>query len=665
MKVRAHFATVAALATVLHGASAEALTMGKPVHAIALYGEPKYGANFDHFDYVNTNAPKGGTFIKTNESFLTFDTLNPYTLKGAAVHGLELLLFDTLMAPGQDEPATAYVLIAQTAEIAPDNSWVQFVIRPEARFTDGSAITADDVVFSYETMIAKAFPRYRIMYADVDKAEAVKPDTVRFTFKVKSNRKLSLQIAAYLPILSKAYWKDRDSTATTLDVPVTTGPYLIESFEPGKFIVYHRWDNYWGKDLPVNRGLWNFERVRFEYFRDDDVEFEAFKTGVYDFKREVSSRRWATAYTFPAVTDGRVKLLPLQDIQPVSTQPISFNLRRPLFQDRRVRQALNYAFDFESLNNNIFYKQYERSRSYWQGSPLEAKGLPSAAELKLLEPFRDKVPAEVFTAEFMEPTTPGVGDARDNLTKAQGLLKEAGWEVRDGKLTNVKTGAIFAFEILNNQQTMERVYLPYTQNLKRLGIDATVRLVDTAQFINRVNDFDFDATLVVMPHNDLTPGAEQAEIWGSDTADAKASNNLSGVKDPVVDALLKAMIGAETYDDLAAATHALDRVLTWNFYQLLTYTSPIERYAYWSKLKMPEVTPALGIGGMGEVSGGMGESAIALWWMDPTAGQSASAATPQSAPGSGHRDLIIALCVAGGLAVVLYLVRRRRPPELN
>ena len=659
----------AAIAMMATDRAAEAVVRGKPVHGLALYGEPKYGPDFKNFEYVNPDAPKGGTFVKTNEAALTFDTFNPYTIKGVAVHGLELLLFDTLMVQSQDEPDSVYGLISKTVEVAPDNSWVQFVLRPEAKFTDGSAITAEDVVFSFKTVITKAVPRYRGMYAEVSNAEAVKPDTVRFTFATTNNAKLPMQIGEYLPILSKAYWKDRDFTATTLDIPVTSGPYVIESFETGKYILYRRNEKYWARDLPVNRGQYNFDHVRFDYYRDDDVEFEAFRTGAYDFKRETRARRWANEYNFQAVIDGRVAKINLKDIQPVSSQPLSLNLRRAVFQDRRVREALNYAFDFESLNKNLFYSQYVRSRSYWQGSPLEATGTPSAAELKLLEPFRDRLPPEVFTGAFTQPTTMGDGDLRQNLLKARDLLKDAGWELRDGKLTHAATGQPFAFEILLNQQSSERVFLPFTQNLKRLGIEATLRLVDTSQYVNRLNAFDYDATFVVLPHNDLTPGAEQAENWGSQAADTPASNNISGVKDPVVDALIAKIGAAESYDDILTATHALDRVLTWNFYQLMTYTSPTERYAYWTKLKTPEVMPALGLGGMGEFSTGLGESVIALWWMDPAAANfTAEATSPEaratradniSPPRSGGRIwAIVALVSAGGL-VVVFIMRRR------
>lgn len=657
---RRTFAALAAL-SILSASPVDAIVRGHPVPAIALYGEPKYGPDFTHFDYVNPEAPKGGRYVKANEANLTFDTFNPYTVKGVAANGLQLLLYDTLMVPSQDEPASVYGLIAQSIEVAEDGGWVQFMLRPEARFADGTPITADDVVFSHEVLVAKASPAYRTMYANVAVAEALDTRTVRFTFKTKDDRKLPLLLAKYLPVLSKAYWEKRDFEATTLEIPVTNGPYAIAGFEVGKWISYRRRDDYWARDLPVNRGQFNFDEVRFEYFLDRDVAFEAFKTNGHDFRREVQARRWATEYNFPAALDGRVKKLEVNDILPTNVQPIYLNLRRPLFQDRRVRQAMNYAFDFESLNANLFYGAYERSRSYWRGSPLEATGTPDAAELALLEPFRDRIPAEVFTTPFTQPTTTGDGNARDNLLKARELLEAAGWELRGDVLTNAKTGAPFTFEFLIRQQGIERVFLPFLQNLERLGIKATLRMVDTSQYINRLNAFDFDVTNLVMSPNDLTPGIEQADKWGSAAADASGANNISGVKDPVVDALIERIVAAETYEDVTAATKALDRVLTWNYYQLLTYSSPAERYAFWSKLQMPAVMPALGLGEMGEFSTGLGESTIALWWSAPSGADPAPTGVPgQTAPGSGLPWGIIAVAALGGIVVLLLMARRRR-----
>ncbi len=636
-------------------APAHAVVRGKPVHGLALYGEPKYKPDFEHFDYVNPDAPKGGEFTKTNEAYLTFDTLNPFTLKGAPAHGLERLLYDTLMTRGEDEPYSVYGLIAQTVEVAPDNSWVEFTLRPEAYFTDESPVTAEDVVFSFNTVVEKGAPQFRTMYGDVESVAAIDPQTVRFTFKTTANRKLPLLIGEFLPVISKQYWETLDFADTTLDIPVTNGPYVIESFEAGRHIIYRRWENYWGKNLPVNRGRFNFGHVRFEYFRDDDVRFEAFKTNGYDFVREVSARRWAIEYRFPAVQNGLVQTMEVSDIKPLDSQPIFLNLRRPVFQDRKVRQALNYAFDFESMNANLFYGQYVRSRSFWQDSPLEAKGLPDAAELELLEPLRGKIPEEVFTAEFSQPVTDGTGNPRDNLLKARNLLASAGWELKDSVLTNSDSGQELTFEILTRSPTSDRIYLPFMQNLKRLGIETTIRMVDTSQFINRLNEFDYDALMIVHPQNDLTPGNEQRENWGSQAADIVGSQNVSGVKDEAVDFLVEKIISAETYDQVTAATRALDRVLTWNYYVILSYTAPVERFAYWTRLKAPDEPPALGLDSMGE-------SAIALWWADPNAkpGITTGGDNVESGPSAARDRLILALVIGAVFVIIFVTIRRRR-----
>lgn len=597
---------------------ASAIVRGKPVPALALYGEPKYAPDFKNFDYVNPDAPKTGTYIQSNEAFLTFDTFNPFTLKGAADLGTNFLMHDSLMAGSLDEPASVYGLIAETIEVAPDSSWVQFVLRPGAHFSDNSPITADDVVFSFETLVSKGRPQFRFLFADVEKVEATGPRTVRFSIKNPLNKQLPL-IVSGLPVLSKAYWKDRDFTATTLDIPVTSGAYTIESFDVGRYILYKRLDNYWAKDLAVNRGVNNFDHIRYEYFRDDTVQFEGFKNGSYDFVRVVSAQKWATDFNFPAFTDGRVKKLEVPTIKPLDPTTLVLNLRRPLFQDRRVREAINYAFDFESLNASLDYGLFTRERSYWQGSPLEAKGLPGPEEIKLLEPFRDKLPPELFTTEFIQPTTSGKGDNRENLLKARKLLQEAGWEIRDGKLTNVKTGQPFVFEITLVQDSLQRVLAPLIQDLKRLGIEATLRVVDTSQYANRVNSFDYDSIYIGMSTS-LTPGIELGDDWGSESADRPGGANYAGVKDPVVDALIHRIVEADDYDAVTNATRALDRVLTFNHYRILRYNTPKEWYAYWTKLKQPAVLPALGLGQVGQV-------AMALWWMDP-----AAAATPAETP---------------------------------
>lgn len=584
---------------------AEAFVRGKPVHALALYGEPKFGPDFKNFDYANPSAPKGGTLVTTGGAAGTFDTLNAFTLKGMAV-AYSGLMYDALMTESLDEPFTMYCLVCETVEVAPDNTWVEFKIRPIAKWQDGTPITAEDVAFTFATLTEKGAPQYRLYYADVAKVEVKDKLTARFVFKNGTNRELP-GILGQLPVLPKAYWSRRDFAATTLDVPLASGPYTIESFEVGRYVLYKRAGKYWAADLPVNRGLYNFDKIRVEYFRDDTVQFEAFKSGTFDFFAESTARRWATGYDIPAVKDGRIKKMEIADGSPMSYQAVIFNLRRPLFQDRRVREAMGLAFDFESLNKTVFYNQYTRLRSYWQRSEMEAKGLPSPDELKVLEPLRDKVPPEVFTTEFQSPSDPDQAALRTNLLKARDLLTAAGWTLKDGTL--MKGNTPFVFELLEFQPIMETVYGPWIKNLERLGIKATMRVIDTTQYTNRINDFDFDATSIP-GGNSLSPGNEQAEFWSSDSAARKGSSNYSGVSDPAIDALIKKIIDAEDRPSLITTTHALDRVLTWNYYRMLTYSAPFDRLAYWDRMQKPAKIPLRGWGASGA-------GVVALWWMDP------------------------------------------------
>ncbi len=600
-------AILGAAAIVCATSPADAIVRGKPVHGIAIHGEPKYGPN-QPFGYVNVSAPKGGTLTLPNANDATFDTFNPFTLKGSSARGVGLM-FETLMTGGADEPSGSYCLVCETIEVAPDNAWAEFKIRKEARFSDGSPMTADDVVFSFTTLITKGVPAYRVYYSEVEKAEALDPRTVRFTFKNKNNNELA-SIIGQLPVLSKAYWSKRDFEATTLDIPLGSGPYIIDTFEVGRFITYKRNEKYWAKDLPIMKGFYNFDRIRYEYFRDDTVQFEAFKTGAYDIHYEATARRWVTEYNFPALKDGRVKKLEVTSDLPMRSQGFTFNLRRAKFADRRVREAMNLAFDFESLNNTIFYNQYTRLRSYWQHSELEAKGPPSPEELALLEPLRGKIPNEVFTQEFKQPVTQGKGAPRENLLKARDLLQQAGWVNKGGALVNAKTGEPFTFEVLLIQESLDRIVLPWFQNLERLGIKGTIRVVDTSQYINRLNDTDFDVTTGGYS-NSLSPGNEQLEFWGSAAAERKGSRNIGGVKDPAIDKLVEVIMNAKDRPSLVTATRALDRVLQWNYFTVLHYQPQSERYGVWTKLQHPARFPLTGMS--------TPDAAIETWWMDPKA----------------------------------------------
>lgn len=567
-------------------------------YGLALYGDLKYGPDFTHFDYTNPQAPKGGTVRYS--AIGTFDTLNPFTLKGSSAAGLSAC-YDTLMTGSLDEPATAYGLVAESVEIPADRSWVTFTLRKEARFNDGTPITPEDVIWTFDTLKTKGHPFYRSYYADVAKAEAVGERGVKFTFRSTENRELP-QIVGELPVLSKAYWSTRDFEKTTLDAPLGSGPYKIETVDAGRSITYRRVADYWGVDLPVNRGRNNFDAVRYDYYRDSTVALEAFKAGAYDIRPENVAKNWAIGYDSPALRAGLIKQVEIPNRLPSGMQGFGFNTRRPIFADRRVREALGYAFDFEWTNKNLFYGAYTRTRSYFDNSELASTGLPSPDELKLLEPFRDELPPEVFTKAYEPPHTDGSGNIRDNLRAALGLLKEAGYSVKDEKLVNDKTGQQLQFEILLEQPEFERIVLPLTANLRRLGVAARVRTVDPAQYEERMRSFDFDMAVVVIGES-LSPGNEQRDSWGSASADQRGGRNLMGIKSKAVDALVDLVIAAPDRASLVTRAHALDRVLLWGFYVIPNWHISAFRIAYWDKFGRPDVAPKYGIN-------------LSSWWVD-------------------------------------------------
>ncbi|HOB60880.1 MAG TPA: extracellular solute-binding protein [Candidatus Competibacteraceae bacterium] len=570
-----------------------------PAHGIALHGQPKYGPDFPHFDYVNPNAPKGGE--ARFAAIGSFDTFNPFNIKGQAVTGIGPL-FETLLTDSKDEPFSEYGLIAESVDVPEDRSSVTFTLRPQARFHDGSPITPDDVLFSFETLKAKGSPFYRFYYTNVAKAEKLGERQVKFTFASGENRELPL-IMGQMPVLSKKYWQDRDFAATTLDVPVGSGPYRIERFEPGRFIVYKRDDNYWGKDLPVNRGLNNIDRLRYDYYRDVTVALEAFKAGAYDLRVENVAKQWATGYDFPALSKGLVKKETFPNQMPSGMQGFAFNLRRSLFQDPRVRQALAYAFDFEWSNRNLFFGQYTRTRSYFDNSELAGQGLPTVEELALLEPLRQDLPAEVFTTAYQPPVANDDGQLRANLQQAMKLLQAAGWVFRDRKLVNGKTGEPFRFELLIDDPTWERIALPFARNLERLGIEMNVRSVDSAQYENRLRDFDFDMVVYVWGQS-LSPGNEQREFWSSAAADQSGSRNIIGLKNPAIDRLVEQVIAAPDRTSLVTRVRALDRALQWSFLVIPHWHISQSRIAFWDKFGYPAVTPLQGV-------------QLDAWWVDP------------------------------------------------
>jgi microcin C transport system substrate-binding protein len=572
----------------------------KPVHGVAMHGDVKYGPDFKHFDYVNPNAPKGGT-LRLGIPSGTFDTLNPFTLRGVDAAGLGDL-FDTLTVASLDEPFTRYGLVAESMEVPENRSWVAFTIRPEARFHDGTPITADDVVFTFDILKSKGHPRYRSYYQSVTGAETVGPRKVRFTFEKGENRELPL-IVAELPVLSKAYWADKDFERTTMDVPVGSGPYRVESVDPGRRITYIRDNDYWAKDLPVARGHGNFDRMVYDYYRDSTVALEALKAGEFDFRAENTAKYWATAYDIEAVRDGDLILDKVPHQRSQGMQAFVYNTRREIFKDPRVRRALAYAFDFETTNKNLFYGQYTRTKSYFSNSELASSGLPSGGELAILERFRGRVPDEVFTAVYDTPTTDGAGNIRPNLKSALGLLKEAGWVIRDRKLVFAETGQPMKFEILIFQPVWERIALPFVQNLERLGIDVRVRRVDTSQYKVRVDHFDFDM-IVGGWGQSLSPGNEQRGFWGSAYADIPGSRNFVAIKDPVIDELIDMVIAAPDRKSLVERTRALDRVLLWGHYVIPNWHIPYDRIVYWNKFGRPDTLTIRG-------------TSPRTWWIDP------------------------------------------------
>ncbi|CAO3418083.1 extracellular solute-binding protein [Azospirillum doebereinerae] len=569
-------------------------------HAIALHGKPKYGPDFQHFDYADPNAPKGGE-VKLM-AMGGFDNLNPFILRGQTAAGATLV-FETLTVGSSDEAVTEYGLLAESIAVADDRSWVSFTLRPQARFNDGKPVTADDVIWSFQTLKEKGHPVYRTYYADVIKAEKTGDRTIKFTFKGTDNAELPV-IMGQLPVLPKHVFDTRPFESTTLEPLVGSGPYVVAEVQPGRSITYQRVADWWGKDLPLNRGRYNFDRLRYDYYRDLDVAFEAFKAGAFDFRLENSSKNWTTGYGVPAVKDGQIVREELKHQDPQGMQAFVLNLRRPVFQDRRVREGLNYLFDYEWTRTNLSYGLFQRTKSYFANSELASSGTPSPAELALLEPFRGKIPEEVFTTPFEPPKTDGSGNIRANLRTALGLFKEAGWELKNNKLTNVKTGEPFRFEFLLVQADMERIVQPFLRNLERAGIEAGIRVVDTAQYQNRTDNFDYDVIIERFAQS-LSPGNEQRDYWESSRADLPGSKNSIGIKDPAVDALVEKVIAAPDRDSLIAATRALDRVLLWNWYVIPHWHDSVYRVAYWNRFSHPAVAPKYGLG------------FTDLWWIDP------------------------------------------------
>ncbi|QRM30532.1 ABC transporter substrate-binding protein [Microvirga sp. VF16] len=576
-------------------------------HGSALLDEPKYPQGFPHFNYVNPNAPKGG--LVRLGALGTFDSFNVVVagVKGSPEQGLGLI-YETLTTSALDEANASYGLLAESFSFPEDYSSASFRLRPEARWHDGKPVTADDVIFSFEVLKTNS-PTYAFYYANVTKAEKVGEREVRFTFDEKGNRELP-QIMGQLMVLPKHWWegtapdgRKRDVTQTTLEPPLGSGPYRLKNFDTGRNASYERVKDYWGEKINVNVGQNNFDEIRYEYYRDATVLLEAFKSDRLDFRTENSARNWAVGYDFPARHEGRVILEEFPFRATGVMQAFVLNMRRDKFKDQRVRRAFNLAFPFEELNKTIFYGLYERPSSFFFGLDLASSGLPEGRELEILESVRDKVPASVFTTPFKNPVNDSPETIRNNLREADRLLKEAGWEVKNGRRVNAK-GEVLSVELLSSSPNEERVFLPYKTSLDRLGIATTVRTVDDVQYTNRTRAFDFDIATGLWPQSQ-SPGNEQREFWGSQAAAREGSRNLSGIADPGVDALIEKVIFAKDREELVAATKALDRVLLAHDYVVPQWTSLKQRTARWNRYSHPETMPRYG-----------GAAFPTIWWYD-------------------------------------------------
>ena len=576
-----------------------AAAQAEPAHGIAMHGSPKYATDFTHLDYANPDAPQGGTLRLAAVG--SFDSLNPHIVMGKPAAGLSYI-HETLLRRVWDEPFTLYGAIAETVEVPDDRAWVAFTLREEAHFSDGTPITVDDVIFSLETIRTHGRPNSRATYEQVVDVQRMSYRTVKLVFEDNTNRELPLLIGGFLPILSKAYWSGRDFTETTLEPPVGSGPYVIETVDPGRSIVYRRDPNYWGNDLALSAGHFNFDEIRYEYYRDAGVSLEAFKAGDYDQRYEFNANRWETGYDFPAAHDGRVVLKSFDHGIASGLRGIGFNLRRPLFQDRRVRRALALAFDFEWINKNLLRSAYERTASIYDNSVMAPDGPPSDAELRLLEPWRDQLPPEVFGPPYAPPVTDGSGGDRRNQRAATALLREAGWQVADGKLVDAD-GQPFRFEIMLRSQSNEKIALSFKNSLERLGIDVDVRLVDSTQYQARLEAYDFDMAIRFWGVS-LSPGSEQQNYWGSVSAASPGSRNEVGVTNPAIDAMIEALMGSRTREDMVTAARAIDRVIMWEQYSIPLYHRSGFRVAHWSKLGYPETIPIYG-------------PVIEAWWAEP------------------------------------------------
>jgi microcin C transport system substrate-binding protein len=566
-------------------------------YGFSMAGKLELPADFDHFPYANPNAPKGGEVALSAVG--SFDSFSPFIVRGSPADVTRI--YDSLLRASADEASTSYGHLAATIELPADRTWVAFELRPQARFNDGTPVTAEDVAWTFKTLREQGRPFYRQYYADISDVVVEGPRRVVFHFRTDRNRELPL-ILGEMPILPKHFWANRDFSKPLTDPPLGSGPYRVGKFEFGRSVSYQRVPDWWARDLPTGKGLDNFDTIRIEYFRDATVALEAFKAGQIDFRQENIAKQWATAYDFPAVRKGLVKLEEIRHHLPTGMQGFAFNARRPLFKDVRVRKALAWAFDFEWANRNLFYNAYTRTKSYFSNSDLASSGLPQGAELALLNQYRDKLPASIFTEPFTLPVTDGSGNNREELRQSLALLKQAGYVVRDRQLVG-PDGKQVSFEILLDEPAFERVALPYVQTLAKLGIDARVRTVDPAQYQRLTDSFDFDMAVAVFGES-VSPGNEQLGYWTCDSAKQEGSDNIMGVCDPVVDALVGKLISANDYAEQVVAAQALDRVLLAGWYVVPHWHTQSLRVAYWDRFARQP----------GEIRTGIDFDA---WWIDP------------------------------------------------
>lgn len=560
-------------------------------HGISIFGDLKYPKNFTHFNYTNPDAPKGGD-VKI-ASVGTFDSLNPFIIKGVAASGITLT-FQKLMESSADEASSEYGLIAESVSIADDGSSATFNLRKNAKWHDGTSITAEDVKFSFDTITTKGHPQYKAYYSGVRSADLLSKHTVRFNFKENNNKELPL-IVGQLPIISKNYYDKVEFDKTTLTAPMGSGPYRVSSLDAGRSITFERVKDHWAKDLNVYKGRYNFDKITVDYYRDSSIAVEALKAGEYDYRRENISKTWANAYNLPHLTDGRMIKELLPDGSPTGMQSFIFNTRKSDFSNPKIREAISYAYDFEWSNDNLFYGAYSRNNSFFGNSEMAATGLPSNKELELLLPFKNQLPAKVFTETYTPPSTSKTQTIRDNLLIARDILRSEGWFLRNMKLINPETNEPVKIEFMIVSPVFERVIAPFVVNLKKLGIDANIRLVDPSQYIKRREEFDFD----IMVHwftQSSSPGNEQTNFWHSSTADTKGSLNLVGIKNPAADFMVEKITSAKNRNELITACRALDRILQWNFYVIPQWYSRTHRVIYWNKFGRPKNTAPYSLG---------------------------------------------------------------------